>query len=471
VTQLGVSNYGAVHSYHVNPSFSAYSKYKWQVNLAGLWVNGNNNFLTLRLPYSAYRLPNRIPSAYLNENGNPVFNKLWLKENLNGRVKHVSVATDIYGPSASVKIKSWRVGFVSQASASVRMASVPENLAHAIFKEFDSAQGAFSQFNNYNQGGMNSMNAFTVNGNSRISAGINVARSIELESNSKLLLGITVKKVWGLQGFHMKNSGMSVRSINADSLVFDPSNLILVTYGDQVGKGMGTDIGATYIFNKKDFKRHGAYSKNQTQYFCKVGVSIMDIGRINYTGAKFSEVSITSPVGINVNHGLSSVPQNSDYQALADSFMNQFGTYRTYTGNYNVGLPTRLVLSADFQLRKNLFLAGVVTQSLRHKLSRHERYQSFMMLSPRWESSWFEFSMPLLLEYDYRAVRLGASARFGPLYIGTNSLASFLYTRGVRDADLFVGIAFGNLSDLSFRKIAKNRQKKSSGGKAECGNF
>jgi len=472
-TQLGVSNYGAVHSSDVNPSFNAYSAFKWQVNLIGIWANVNNNYLTMRLPYSAYRLPNHAPAQYLSESGNPLFNKDWLTEKLNGRVKHASVSSDVYGPSASVKIKSWSVGFVSRASAGLRVSAMPENLAHAFYKEFDSTQGAYTQFKTYNEGGVNSLNAFTLNGNSRISAGINVAKSIDLDWNRKLLLGVTVKKVWGLPGFHLHNSGMLIRTVSPDSAVFEPTDLLLVTYGDnETGKGWGTDIGATYVFNKKDFKRHGEYSKNQTRYFCKMGIAILDIGKVTYQHAQFNEVSITQPMGIRLDgtYG-SSVPNNGNYQSMADSFLRQFATYQSHSGRYSVGLPTRLVLSADFQLRKNIFLSAVATQSLRNKMSRHARYQSFVMVSPRWESRFFELSLPVLLEYDYRSVRMGASARIGPLYFGTNSLVSFLYTRGVRDADIFVGIAFGNLSDFSFRKLARSKKHKNDRKSQSCGGF
>ncbi len=471
ITQLGVSNYGPVHSYYVNPSFNAYSSFKWQVNLAGLWANVNNNYLTMRLPYSAYKLPKNVPAQYLSESGNPIFNKSWLSENLNGRPKHVSVASDIYGPSASVKIKTWSVGIISNASAGARISAMPENFAHAIFKEFDSSQGAYTKFMTYDQGGINSLNKFTINGNSRISAGLNVSKSIDLDWNRKLLLGVTVKKVWGLPGFHMHNTGMSVRSVTQDSLVFEPTKLLLVTYGDNsIGKGWGTDIGATYVFNKKDFKRHGDYSKNQTRYYCKLGLAIMDIGKVNYKNALFNEVSITQPTGIKLDGTYSdSIPNSGNYQAMADSFMNGFTSHRSYTGNYSVGLPTRLVLSADFQLRRKIFVSAVATQSLRNKLSRHARYQSFLMVSPRYESRFFEFSLPVLLEYDYRAVRVGASARIGPIYVGTNSLASFLFTRELRDADIFVGIAFGNLSDFSFRKLARKKNKRNRS--QSCENF
>ena len=140
ISTMGVGNYGAVHALHLNPSLSGYSAYKWHVNLAGLWVNVNNNYLTLKLPYSAYRtINNNIPLTYQSESGNARFDRLWLTERLNGRNKQVSLASDVYGPSASVQIKSWRVGLVTSAHAGVRVANMPENFAHALNKDLDSS--------------------------------------------------------------------------------------------------------------------------------------------------------------------------------------------------------------------------------------------------------------------------------------------------------------------------------------------
>lgn len=47
-TQVGLGNYGAVHSFYINPSLSAYSAYNWQLHLAGGWANVNNNYLSLQ---------------------------------------------------------------------------------------------------------------------------------------------------------------------------------------------------------------------------------------------------------------------------------------------------------------------------------------------------------------------------------------------------------------------------------------
>lgn len=463
-SQIGIGNYGVVHSFYLNPSYNAYSTYNWQVNVAGLWTNVNNNFLTLRLPYSVYRAPNRIPQTYLTESGNPRFEKSWLTEQLNGRPKFVSVSSDVYGPSFTFKSKSWHFGMFSFASVNVRLNRVSEALAHAAFQEFDSANGAYRLF-----GSQPRIDPFNASGNSRAGIGLNVAKNFQLDWKRQVLVGASLKRIWGFQGFHLNTEGLAYEQVDEQTITVLPTSIQLVDYGDQIGKGWGLDLGGTYVFHKKDFKRHGAYAKMHTRYFAKIGVALMDIGAIQYQNANFRSLNIASPTTIQLDSV--NYPDNANYAQAISDFMNDYGNFTESKGRYRVGLPGRLVLSGDFQVRKNLFIAGLIQQSLRDKDSRHARYQSFLMVSPRLEYRLIEVSMPLMLEYDYRALRLGTSVRLGPLYLGTNSLMTFIHTRSVRDADLFVGVAFGNLSEFSFRKQARARLMKTKKSKTSCFSF
>jgi hypothetical protein len=463
-TQVGLGNYGAVHSFYINPSLNAYSAYNWQINLAGIWANVNNNYLTLRLPYSIYRAPNSIPSQYLTESGNPRFDKNWLTEQLNGRPKFVSASSDFYGPAFTFKSKSWHIGLFTYAASNVRLNRVSEAFAHAAFQEFDSASGAFKLF-----GSEPKIDPFNASGNARAGLGINVAKSVQLDWKRQVLIGASVKKVWGFQGFHFNTDGLAYEQVNDHTISVLPTQIQLVDYGQKIGQGWGVDLGATYVFHKKDFKRHGQYAKMHTKYFAKIGFSIMDIGSIRYKDATIRQLSITSPVTIDMDSV--SYSGNSDYAQAVTDFLSDYGNLSVSKSNYTVGLPTRLVMSGDFQLRKNVFVAGIIQQSLRDKDSRHARYQNYLMVSPRLEYRLFEVSVLMLLEYDYRAFRMGASVRLGPLYVGTNSLMTFVNTRAVRDADIFIGIAFGNLSEFSFRKQARAKLLKTKKGKSSCFSF
>lgn len=454
-TQVGVGNYSAVNSFYVNPSLNAYSACNWQVHLGGGWANLNNNYLILRTPYSLYRLPGKVPVKYQTESGNPKFDQQWLYERLNGRDKQVSVSADIYGPAVTIKYKTWHLGLITEGSAGIRVVNIPEPLAHAVFKELDSAKGAFNLFN---QDGNNMIGPFSISGNSRAAIGVNLAKSFQLDWNRQILGGITIKKELGFQGFHMSTSGISAQQINKDSVLILPTQIQMIDYGNNMGNGIGVDIGATYIFHKKDFKRHGDYVKQHTRYFAKLGVSVLDIGSIKYTDATTRTVIIQQAAGISLSTNYSGT---TNYQVALDSFMRTFGSYTTTSGNAIIGLPTRFVLSADMQLRKHVFVSSVVSQSLRSKTTQHARYQSFVMVSPRLEHRFFELSLPVLLEYDYRSLRMGASFRVGPIYFGTNSLLSFLHTRQLNDADIFAGIVLSNLSEFGFKKQARQKIKRS----------
>jgi hypothetical protein len=467
--QIAVGNYSAVHSYHFNPSWNARSAYLWQVNVFGVWGNVNNNYLNLKLPYSVYKIPNRIPTNYQTESGNPSFQKSWVSERLNGRNKKLSLSSDVFGPAAFVKIKTWRVGLFTHTAINVRVNNVNEALAHAAWMEFDSANGAYNLFNTNT---LKNVHKFNVTGNSRATIGINLSKEIKMDWQRTFLIGASIKKVFGFQGFHFNASQINIQDLGNDSIYISPSNLNLVTYGDKMGSGAGVDLGITYVFHKKDSRRNGVYAQKHNKYFAKLGLAIMDIGSIKYKDAVFRTVSV-GPNGAIVNLNSNAYSASSDYQTNIDTFMSQIGTYQSSVGNYQVGLPTRLVATADFQLKKNIYVATVLQQSLRSNASQHTRYQSFLMLSPRLEYRFFEFSMPLILEYDYRSLRLGSSFRLGPLYFGTNSLLSFINTRNIKDADVFLGVAFGNLEAFSFKKQVRKKlkTKSSKNNKNSCFSF
>jgi len=463
ITPIAVSNYGTAQSLFISPSLNGYSDYAWHVNLAGAWVNVNNNAVTLKLPFSAYRIPNRIPNQYKE------WDNSWLQERLNGRGKKADVAGDIYGPSASVKIKNFRVGLITQASVGGRVQCLSENLSHAIVNEFDSAQGAFDLFNKFASGKSNSFDKLTIAANTRMQVGGNVSYNIPLDWNRRLIIGASIKRAWGFYGQYLQTEKMTLRPVTEDSVVFSPTSMEYINFGEgETGKGWGYDLGLTYVFHKKDFKRPGGYDDNQTRYHTKISAAIMDIGNIKYKNAAYRSVIINRELGINTSNLESYANGSSNYIGVLDSFINTVGSSSQYNDRVVIGLPTRLVLSVDRQIKRHLFMNATVSHSLRKRHSRHARYQSALMLAPRLEYHYFEFSLPLLMEYDYRSFRLGASMRLGPLYIGTNSLASLLYTRSVNDADFFIGIAFGNLSNFGFRKLWDEKAERRKKRKEDC---
>jgi len=148
-------------------------------------------------------------------------------------------------------------------------------------------------------------------------------------------------------------------------------------------------------------------------------------------------------------------------RGLDNIMSTELQTLEAKRGELMVGLPTRLVFSVDYMLKKQFFINTQWVQSLRSRYSIHARYQSFLMVAPRYETPFFEVSMPLALEYDYRSFRAGAMVRVGWFYIGTNSLVSLLNTKHVRDADLYLGVSIsaltGSRNALKMQKFIDSR--------------
>ena len=98
---IAVGKYAGVHAAKINPSLTAYTPYQWHVNIVGVWGNVNNNYVNLKLPYSAYRAAfNKVPVQYQTINGNPRFDSSFLVEDFNRKRKFAGVGAIAYLPKS-----------------------------------------------------------------------------------------------------------------------------------------------------------------------------------------------------------------------------------------------------------------------------------------------------------------------------------------------------------------------------------
>lgn len=439
-----VGYYSGVHATKINPALTAYSPYNWHANLIGAWGNVNNNYLSLHLPYSVYRLRNNsMPARYKTDNGNPKFDTSWLHEHINGFNKHAAGGVMLYGPSLVIKIKRFRVGLVTEATGLARISGMSENLAHAFYKELDTNRNAFEYFR-WNGNGDVNLHKTTVSANAWMAIGAHVSYSIPLEWKKELLLGATVKKVWGFGGAYMQYDNMTVHQVNADSITLNASNIRYAEYGNN-GRGSGIDLGVAYVYHKPEYLQNGPYHDNHSQYMYKIGFSLLDVGSVRYKNSYYATIINPQTVGWNLQDEKAKFDNAQPGTAVLDNALNELPNFKSGYRTERIGLPTRAAFTLDYQVKPHWFVNGTVVQSLRGRYSRHARHQSYAMVAPRYEKEFWEVSLPVFLEYDYRSLRPGASVRLGPLYFGTNSLIPYFRAKGMRDADFYIGIT---LSDL-----------------------
>jgi len=469
---IAVGKYAGVHAAKLNPALTAYTPYKWHVNIVGVWANVNNNYMSLQLPYSAYHVPfNTMPDEYKTVNGNARFDSSFLYEDLNRKRKFAGVGAMAYLPSVTFQYKKIHVGWVNDAVTLARGVGINEPLAYAMTREFSYNKRAFNYFildknANYN------LDRSTISANAYITSGINLSFSQDLPWKQKMMFGATIKKVWGLGGAYMKWDDMQVHKVRQNVLQFDQTNIHYALYQGK-GSGAGMDLGWAWVYHKADYKQNGDYLKKHKLYKYKIGASILDLGSIRYDNASTTDiVNATSTTwdATGFRDQFVGVAPEPSLTPINNIFKNMSG-YQTDTRTEIIGLPTRFVASVDYQYSKNVFINYQVVQSLRGRYTKHARYQSYAMIAPRYEKEKWEISVPVLLEYDYRSLRAGFALRAGCFYIGSNSVLNFLYTKNVRDADIYFGFTIAQLKGSRndwFIKRRKEASEQKDNKKPDC---
>jgi hypothetical protein len=444
---IAVGNYSGIHAAKVNPALTAATPYKWQVNIIGAWGNVNNNYINLQLPYSAYNaIFNTMPDQYKTVNGNPRFDSAFLYEDLNRKRKFAGVGAMAYLPSVLIQYKKLHIGWLNDVVALGRVAGINEPLAYAFKRELSYNKRAYNYFildknNNYNL----DRSAATVN--AYVSSGINVSFSQDLPWKQKMMFGATVKKIWGLGGAYAKWDDMQIHKVRQNVIEFDKTNIHYALYQDR-GRGTAMDLGWGMVYHKPDYKQNGDYLKKHKQYKYKLGLSLLDLGSVRYDNVQATDIvnaSTTTWDATGFRDQLIAANTSTLTLTPINDVLKNISGFSTDTRTENIGLPTRFIASVDYQYSKRVFINYQVMQSLRGRFSQHMRYQSYAMFAPRYEKQKWEVSVPILLEYDYRSLRAGFALRAGCFYIGSNSAINFLYTRNVRDADIYFGFTISQL--------------------------
>jgi outer membrane protein OmpA-like peptidoglycan-associated protein len=202
--------------------------------------------------------------------------------------------------------------------------------------------------------------------------------------------------------------------------------------------GFGADLGFVYEW-RPDYRDYQTESvngptynhKDQNKYKLKIGLSITDIGQINYKEGTQEVFDIN---GANINED--DFDNGDDF---ADALENIYGI-GTVTNGYKVKLPTAVHLNADYSFTKRFFLNLNTDFSLIAKgKEKASRIANMVSLTPRFESKWFSFYVPVSL-VQYNGFQAGAGFRAGPLYIGSGSVITALASDNTKGADVYAGL-------------------------------
>jgi hypothetical protein len=461
---LGVtgSNYAGTQSVYNNPANLSDSRYKLYVNLVANDIFLSNNYEGWNAPYSILQLlTNSASNDYRNKSGIIIFKNSYYDINTDGEPYHLNLINDLRGPSVLFTLNNKRaIGILTRIRTGVNLSNVSLPLANLIRLGTDTLLLKNQDFK---------LSGTSLNMNSYAELGLSYSQILKDEDEDFVKIGITVKRVVGIYNAHI-----NIQEADYD-IVNDPAepkkqllriNTLKANYGytregayknaspsfgwvfgnQSAGSGWGVDLGIVYEYRpelrKYAYREKGVQkldpSKNKYEF--RLGVSILDIGGINYKNPNYVR---------NWEANASNVIFNSTDVSRVEGSDDAFSRINTKIGsgdlnslnNFTSSLPTVLQVNFDYHLRDKFYVNSLWVQGLRGSQSIGMKMPSSLSVTPRWESKWIEVAMPFALLDNYNTFTFGLATRLGPLFFGTDNLGTFLNINHPRGADLYFGLS------------------------------
>ena len=463
------SNYSGTYGVYNNASSIADSKYLLYFNFWGRGVNFYNNYLDYNAPIKLNKWAN---DNYILDNNDPnnksIYQNNWLLENLNGKDKQFSFNQDIWGPAMMFPLsKKTNFSINTRQRSGLQMFGISENFARMAKNGIDSNSGIYNGSNALRRDVSYENGKFAVNAQSYQELSFTLGGVMHQSKKHQFNGGLTLKLIRGLgtafikgDNLNMSIDGNQSADINGtvqygytdNQSVIDPFN---DPYGlfslNSKGFGAGIDVGFDYTYRSSRLKYRSNqcnYNNRKSDYDLKIAMAFNDIGGIRFNRGSYV-YKYQNPVNTNVNvatgilDGFRSNNQNT-FDSIGNAVFGSMGVNKN--SGFTTALPAAFNFQADFRFTKHFYTQIFLNQNLKPMNSSGLRATSMLSVIPRIESRGFEFSMPLTLSDNYKNFYVGAYARIGPVFFGSDNLGGLLNVASnsnFRGADIYGGISFG----------------------------
>jgi len=419
-------NYAGVQSVLFNPASIADSRFKTDINLFSISGSVQNDLYGVKL-FDVYK------DGYDFDSQSKM-----TPTNANSAV----VNFDIMGPSFMFNIApKHTIAVFTRARSVSNLRNINGNLVDQVKEGLDKA----SNFN-FNAGNANGSS------NSWGELGISYAAVLYQKDQHFLKGGITAKYLQGGTNGYLKADNVSVQYVE-NTMNPEAGNLISqgqITIGasqdweanedydfDINSRGFGFDLGLVYEwrpdYDKYDLSKAKPADNNfrdLNKYKVRFGLSVTDIGSINYKNAKQDVYNVNGSI---------TQEMIDDADNLYD-FLNEHYTKVSTSKGLKTNLPTALHPDVDWNIHNKFYLNlnGDINMVSSGKLNGNG-IANRVSLSPRYESRWFSFYLPVTW-MEYSGTQVGSGLRVGTFFVGSGSILSNLVSKESKAADFYLGL-------------------------------
>ncbi|MGB5417449.1 DUF5723 family protein [Algibacter sp.] len=406
-----VDNYSGIHGLVSNPSNVVDSRLKADINFISASVFGGSDYFGLN-----------VGDIIKSEGG---FDFETDAEKFPSDANNFFLNADILGPSFMFNLSpKSSIGVVSRVRAFFNINNISGELYENISDNFD--VGEDFDFNSENLTG-------TIHAWAEI--GLVYGRILVDKEQNFLKGGVTLKYLQGAGGVFL-NSPSFTGQYRANNETLTTTGEL--TYGisqdfdnddidfKNLSAGYGADLGFTYEYRPN--VNLDSVTRKHNKYKLKIGVSITDIGSIDY------KESVVTTYDLNATADASTF--NEDTEAFLDN--NYTSTEEIIA--QQISLPTAFHFLADYHIKNKLYISLQTNLSLvkKNALNSNNIINS-VTLSPRLETKLFSLYTPISIR-QYGDFAWGGGLRFGPLMIGSGSILSNLLSDTSKTTDVYVGL-------------------------------
>lgn len=448
-------NYGGLNNLQINPASICYQPYKFDFNIIGIeaYIN-NNNYYTKASNTINLLFGSNLNKLVLN---NSKFEKNSMNKGdliLNADIKANGYAfggLTINGPSFLISInKKQAFSFSVNYRSAFNITQLSALTSTMLFEG-----PSYNEVRNRKYDFTNSKFSFA----NWIETGLSYAQVIINNNKYVHRFGGGLKVLWGLNAGYIYDNGFDGTNTNGRDLILNNGGFNYAYSGPFNSKksvasdlnelrGIGSSIDLGYIIQKKSNNNLIAcpdifkINEETSNYKWKAGVSILDLGALNFYNSAFS----TSVSNASLNW------QNYD-TIFTQNLYSIDSTLKSYIGsnlvksssNFWMILPSAVSLQFDYKLNNILFLNATLLQRITPAKVGSLSRMNTLSLSPRFETKAFSIAFPFSV-IEYKDINFGAAIRYKYLTLGSDRIMETLGLQTIYGANLYLSFKFNILN-------------------------
>jgi hypothetical protein len=409
-------NYAGVQGVLFNPASIVDSHFKTDVNLLSFSSSISNDMYGVKLfdaLKNGYDFDTQSKKSFTNAN----------KVNMN---------VDVMGPSFMFNITPKQsLAIFTRARSIVNIIDINGNLVNELSKD---------NKNNFDYS-LGSPNAV---GNSWGEVGIAYAAVLYQSGEHFLKGGITAKYLQGVANYHFQGNSIQLK-YEENTLFPNQSQYIssgTAIYGtsqdfatnskidiDSKSNGFGIDLGLVYEW-RPDYNASVKDNNDLNKYKFRFGLALTDLGSMKYDK------------GMRNNYNLNNRITQDDFDNAdnLDQFLKDNYSATVMNSAIKSKLPTAVHADVDWNIHNKFYanLNGDFSVVSKVKLNQSS-IANRVSLTPRYESKWFSFFMPISYMDVNKQTQVGVGLRTGVFFIGSGSILSNVVSSDSRATDFYLG--------------------------------